>query len=115
MNWGIGSSSLNADVNAFDRLKPDRETATFEPGSQIQDAEHLHAVARNGVFLPNYADPAEPESLDQCFNDHVMGHRTMGCVAGGVGTIANSSREILPFEASRILVSDISKLLFGIG
>jgi hypothetical protein len=49
----------------------------------IQDAEHLHAVARNGVFLPNYANLAEPESLDQCFDDHLMGHRAMGCGCGG--------------------------------
>jgi hypothetical protein len=41
-----------------------RKSASFETGFQIQNAEHLHRVARHGELLPDYTKVAVIQGLN---------------------------------------------------
>ncbi len=43
----------------------DRESASVEGGFEVEDSEHLHAVACNRVFLPHHRDLSEAQRFDQ--------------------------------------------------
>src|SRR5215469_11228865 len=54
------------------------EPAPLEAGAQVHHTEHLHAVGRNGVLLPHYADLAEAEGLDQFLHHGNVGNGFVG-------------------------------------
>src|SRR5262245_48552709 len=54
-----------------------REAASVELCFQVQNAEHLHSVARHGVFVPDDSDMAETQRLNQRLHDLVMGNGTV--------------------------------------
>ena len=61
----------------------DGEPASLEAGAQVHDAEHLHAIRRDGIFLPHHANLAKAEGFDQFFHHRDMrnGSYKRGCQA----------------------------------
>jgi hypothetical protein len=53
--------------------------ASLEAGTEIHHAEHLHAVGRDGVFLPYHANLSEAERFDQLLDDGNVGNGFVGC------------------------------------
>jgi hypothetical protein len=62
--------------------EPDGKPASIEAGFEIEDAEHLHAVLGNGILVRYDADVTKAQSLDQCLDDLVVRHRSVGCGCG---------------------------------
>ena len=61
----------------------DCESASIESGAQVHYSEHLHAVVRDGVLFPHYANLSKAESFDQLLDDGDVGNRFDGhCVCG---------------------------------
>ena len=49
-------------------------------GFEVKNAEHLHAIRGNSVFVMHHADVAEAERLHEGLYDFVMRHGAMsGC------------------------------------
>jgi hypothetical protein len=70
--------------------EPNRETGAVHLGFQIENAEHLHPVRRNGVLVVHDADVSEAERLDESLNDLVMWNRAVGggcCWCGDQGEL----------------------------
>ena len=61
----------------------DCESASIESGAQVHYSEHLHAVVRDGVLFPHYANLSKAESFDQLLDDGDVGNGFDGhCVCG---------------------------------
>ena len=41
----------------------DREATTVKAGFEVEDAEHLHAILRDGVLVPHHADVPEAQGF----------------------------------------------------
>jgi hypothetical protein len=44
--------------------QPNGKSAALEPGREIHDAEHPHAIGRHCVLLTNYANLPEAQSFN---------------------------------------------------
>src|SRR5204863_7670513 len=55
-----------------------RETATVQAGFKVEDAEHLHAVLRDGVLVTHHADVSEAQGFNQASDDLVVRHGPVG-------------------------------------
>jgi hypothetical protein len=84
-----------------------RKSASFEAGFQIQNAEHLHRVARHGELLPDYTNVSVTQVSIKVSTTAVCGIGRCVAVADGVGSFASSARVIVPVLERSVLVSDI--------
>ena len=84
-----------------------RETASLETGFQVEDAEHLHRVARHGELLPDYTNVSVTQVSIKVSTTAVCGIGRCVAVADGVGSFASSARVIVPVLERSVLVSDI--------
>src|SRR5207247_5685118 len=55
----------------------DGKPASFKRGFEIKDAEHLHSVFGDGVFVTNDCDMPKRKRLGKGFDDEVMSERMM--------------------------------------
>ncbi len=54
--------------------QPNGKSAALEPGRQVHDAEHTHAVCRYSVFFPDYSDLPEAERFNPFLNHLDVGN-----------------------------------------
>ncbi len=56
----------------------DRKAASFHLGCEVQHAEHLHSIGRNGIFLGYDSDLSETQGLNQGFDNRMVCNRFVG-------------------------------------
>ena len=73
----IATRHLQAHALVMGVAQPDRETASFHLGCEVENPKGFHAIRRDCVLIVHDSDVAKPEGLDESLHNFVVWDRAV--------------------------------------